>query len=204
MALRPHLFPLAVLAVLLVGPAVSSADDDDAPQGPPAQAYPQPLYPAPLSQSTQTTYVPQSVALSGPEEIDDLEDDRRAPMGYTEVHRTRRHLIVAGSVTFGVTYLISAFIASVGQDTSSGGRNELASLYVPVAGPFLEMGHTDNATARFFLASMGAAQLAGAIMLYYGVSSTQRVFVRNDLVGSLSITPLADRNVQGLALSGSF
>lgn len=199
------LVPLAVLAVLLVGPTVASADDDDVPQGPPpSQPYPQPLYPAPLTQSTQTTYVPQSVALSGPEEIDDVEDDRRAPMGYTEVHRTRRHLIVAGAVTFGVTYLISAFTASVGQDASTGGRNELASLYVPVAGPFLEMGHTGNATARFVLASLGAAQLAGAIMLYYGVTSKQRVFLRNDLVGSLSITPLADRNVQGLALSGSF
>ncbi|CAN5480197.1 hypothetical protein BH11MYX1_BH11MYX1_23930 [soil metagenome] len=201
MALRHHLLPLAVL---LVAPTVASADDDDVPQGAPAQQYPQPLYPAPLTQTTQTTYIPQSVALSGPEEIDDVEDGRRAPMGYTEVHRARKHLIVGGAVTFGVSYLISAFTASIGHDASSSGNNDLASLYVPVAGPFLEMGHTNSATATFFLAGLGGAQLAGAIMLYYGITSTQRVFVRNDLVGNLSITPLADHNIQGLALSGSF
>jgi hypothetical protein len=204
MGLRHHLLPFAVL---LLAPAVASADDDDAPpqgppQGPPPAAYPQPVYPAPLSQTMQTTYVPQSVALSGPEEITDVEDDRRAPMGYTEVHRARRHLIVGGAVTFGVTYLISAFTATLGE--KSNGSNDLASLYVPVAGPFLEMHYTDNSTARFFLVSLGAAQLAGAVMLYVGATSKQRVFVRNDLVGSLSITPLVDHHVQGLALTGAF
>ena len=66
------------------------------------------------------------------------------------------------------------------------------------------MGKTDSATAKFFLAGLGGAQLAGAIMLYYGITSKQRVFVRNDLAGSLQVKPLADRNIQGIALSGSF
>ncbi len=208
MPARLHLV-LLPLAVLLFAPGLAAADDDDAPAPPPQQypqqqPYPQPVYPAPLTQTTQGTYVPQSVAMSGPEEIDDIEDDRRAPAGYTEVHRTRRHLIVGGSVTFGVTYLISAFTASIGQDASNNGHNDLAPLFIPVAGPFIEMGNTDSATAKFFLAGLGGAQLAGAIMLYYGITSKQRVFVRNDLAGSLQIKPLADRNIQGLALSGSF
>ncbi len=202
MAARLSLLPFAVL---LLAPAIAAADDDD---GPPPQPYPQqqqpypqqPMYPTPLNQQVQGTYVPQSVALSGPEEIDDPEDDRRAPAGYTEVHRTRRHLIVGGAVTLGVTWFVSSMVASVAHDTGT----NLDPLYIPVAGPFVEMGNTDNATARFFLASLGAAELAGAIMLYYGVSSKKRVFVRNDLVGDLHLAPLANRDVQGFALAGSF
>ncbi len=198
---------LLSFAVLLLAPALAAADDDDAPppqQYPQQQTYPQPVYPTPLTQTTQGTYVPQSVAMSGPEEIEDVDDDRRAPAGYTQVYRTRKHLIVGGAVTFAVPYLLSAFTASVSQDWSNNGHNDLASLFIPVAGPFIEMGNTGSATAKFLLAGLGGTQLAGAIMLYYGVTSKQRVFVRNDLAGSLQIKPLADRNIQGIALSGSF
>ena len=48
------------------------ADDDP----PPVRQGPLPVYPAPLAQETQSTYVPQSVALSGPEEISDWDSSR--------------------------------------------------------------------------------------------------------------------------------
>lgn len=202
MTLRPALVALTVLSVVAVLRAPSRADDD-----PPAMPQPMPLpvYPAPLSQTTQSTYVPQSVALSGPEEIKDFDYNRPVPMGYTPIQRTRRHLIVGGAVTFGVNYGISAFAAAVAQDASrNGGRNELAAMWVPVAGPFIQMGETDSATGKFFLAGLGGAQLAGAIMLYYGLTTTERVLVRNDLVGSVSVSPLAGNGATGMALSGRF
>ena len=190
---------------LLSGTAL--ADDDDGPpsQQLPAPQSPLPVYVAPLSQQTQTTYVPQSVALSGPEEIDDVDEGRAAPLGYTPVQRSRRHLMVGGLVTFGVSYGISAMVAAIGQDSSSyNGRNDAASMWIPVAGPFLQMGETDSATARVFLAGLGVAQVAGAVMMYYGLTTTKKVYVRNDLVGSVTITPMAGNGASGFALAGSF
>jgi hypothetical protein len=197
------------LVALLSGTAL--ADDDDGPpsqqpQQLPAPQSPLPVYVAPLSQTTQTTYVPQSVALSGPEEIDaDDDSGRRIPLGYTAVERPRHHMMVGGLVTFGVSYSISAMVAAIGQDSSSyDNRNEESAMWIPVAGPFIEMGQTDSATARVFLAGLGVAQVTGAVLLYYGLTTTKKVYVRNDLVGNLMITPTAGNGASGFALSGSF
>lgn len=188
------------LVALLHAPA--RADDDP----PMPQPQPLPVYPAPLSQTTQSTFVPQSVALSGPEEINDFDFSRPVPLGYTPIQRTRKHLIVGGAVTFGVVYGLSAFVAAAGEDAAnhSDHNNEVGALWVPVLGPFLEMGQTDSATGKFFLASVGAAQAAGALMLYYGLTSKERVLVRNDLVGSLTVAPVAGNGASGMAVAGRF
>jgi hypothetical protein len=199
--ISPRLLVIALpLVALLHTPA--RADDDP----PMPQRQPLPVYPAPLSQTTQSTFVPQSVAMSGPEEITDFDFSRPVPIGYTPIQRTRKHLIVGGAVTFGVVYGLSAFVAAIGEDDARqrGGSNDVAALWIPVAGPFIQMGQTDTATGRLFLASVGAAQLAGALMLYYGVTSKERVLVRNDLVGSLTIAPLAGNGASGMALAGRF
>jgi hypothetical protein len=194
---------LLVIALPLVALLHTPVRADDDPPMPPQQ--PMPVYPAPLSQTTQSTYVPQSVAMSGPKEITDFDFSRPVPLGYTPVERTRRHLLIGGGVTFGVVYGLSAFVASIGEDAARGDRtNEVGSLWIPVAGPFLQMGQTDSATGRFFFASVGTAQLAGALMLYYGLTSKQRVLVRNDLVGSLTVAPLAGNGASGMALTGRF
>ncbi|MEO8550590.1 MAG: hypothetical protein ABI678_11475 [Kofleriaceae bacterium] len=198
---------LLVAAALLV-PSLALADDDDGPPPPPpppppsAVISPTPLYVAPLAQMTQTTYVPQSVALSGPEEIEDYDTSRPIPLGYTPVERTRRHMIVGGAVTLGVTYGISSMVAAIGDDA---GETSLHSMWIPVAGPFLEMSETSSSTARLFLAGLGGAQLAGAIMLYVGMTTKDHVLVRNDLVGGLTVTPLVTHDGgTGMVLSGRF
>jgi len=190
--------------------AVSStafADDDDEdmqPPPPPPGYGPPPVYQAPLSQTTQGTYVPQSVALSGPEEITDNTDGRAAPAGYTAVQRKRKGLLIGGGVTLGVSYGISALVAAAGDDFSDGGENEVASLWIPVAGPFIQIANTDSSTARVFLVGLGAAQVAGAVMLYYGLTTTKTVFVRNDLVGNLGIAPMVGDHNTGMVLTGTF
>lgn len=194
---------LLVIALPLVALLHTPVRADDDPPMPPQQ--PMPVYPAPLSQTTQSSYVPQSVALSGPKEITDFDFSRPVPPGYTPVERTRKHMLVGGGVTFGVVYGLSAFVAAIGEDSTRGDRtNEVGSLWIPVAGPFLQMGQTDSATGRLFFASVGAAQLAGALMLYYGLTSKERVLVRNDLVGSLRVAPLAGNGASGMALTGRF
>lgn len=211
------LLALPVLAALH-GAAHADVDYDDPPPPPtfqpPYQGQGQPVYQAPLSQTTQTTYVPQSVALSGPEEID-AEEGRRAPAGYTPVKRARKGLLIGGGVTLGVSYGYAVLFAAVGADESTNSydyqtdsysdhKNELAALWIPVAGPFIQMAETDSAIARLALAGLGAAQITGAVMLYYGLTTKKTVYVRNDLVGNLMVTPMAGQNNTGVALSGSF
>ncbi|HET9988060.1 MAG TPA: hypothetical protein VFQ65_06065, partial [Kofleriaceae bacterium] len=150
---------------------------------------------------------PQSVALSGPEEIDDDVEGRPPPAGYTPVHRRRKGLLIAGPIVLGATYGYTALIAAIGTDLdrSSGGTGaSVAPLFIPVLGPFLEMGETDSYTAKYLLAIDGAGQLAGAIMLYYGLTTTKTVFVRNDLLYSVNITPMAGSHLAGMVLSGRF
>ena len=191
-------FPVVLLATRFAAPA--HADD-----GPPPPPMPRPVYPAPLVQTTQSTYVPQSVAMSGPEEIRDFDVSRPVPLGYTPIARTRTHLIVAGAVTFGVLYGLSAMVAAAGQDAAgNGGHNELAALWIPVAGPFIQAGETSTASGKLFLASVGGAQLAGALMLYYGMTTQDHVLVRNDLVGGLTVAPLAGNGASGMAVAGRF
>jgi hypothetical protein len=218
MSVRIASILLATLPVLaLLQGAAQADDDDDQPPLPtyappyqgPAQA--QPVYQAPLSQTTQTTYVPQSVALSGPEEIDDVEG-RRAPAGYTPVQRTRKGMLIGGGITFGVSYGYAVLFAAAGSDSASydnydgsSGKNELAALWIPVAGPFIQLADTDSSIGKLALAGLGSAQVIGAVMLYYGLTTKKTVYVRNDLLGSLQMTPMVGANGgNGMAVTGRF
>src|ERR1700676_408234 len=69
-------------------------------------------YVAPLAQETQQSYVPQSVALSGPRTIGDWKEGDPVPDGYRTATRVRRSAIIGGAVTFGVLYLLSALAAA--------------------------------------------------------------------------------------------
>ncbi len=200
---------LAFPVLALIGVSSSVRADDDVPSAPPppapmaAPVY-VPVYPAPLTQQVQTTYVPQSIALSGPFEITDVEPGETAPSGYTAVQRPRKQLLRSGLAMLGMAYGISALTAAVGQDTSEGGSNPVAAMWIPVAGPFLELGQSSSATADVLLVGLGGVQLAGAIMVYYGLTTKQTVFVRNDLVGNLTIAPMVARGASGMSLSGHF
>jgi len=196
---------LPLLAIALF-PTVAHADPGPADAVPPVGVLPgTPIYTAPLSQQTQTTYVPQSVALSGPDEID-AEEGRRTPLGYTAVQRTRKGMLIGGGVTLGVSYMYAALFAATGSDEASynGGTAHFQSLWIPVAGPFIEMAQTDSATGKLLLAGLGSAEVIGAVMLYYGLTTTKKVFVRNDLVGGLTVSPMAGNGAQGVSLSGHF
>jgi hypothetical protein len=173
---------------------------------PPASAIaPNGEYVAPLEQSTQPTYLPQSVALSGPRLIKDWEDGQPIPYGYHRETRARRGAIAGGAITFGIPYLFSAMVASIGSDAAgSGGRNEVGDLYMPVFGPFAQMSHTDSATANFFLLMDGVTQSLGAALFIYGMASPKPVLVRNDLA-MVTVTPVRlGRDGNGVGVVGRF
>jgi hypothetical protein len=192
----------AALAVALVaGAANARADGPDYQK----QTVEGPQYTTPLYQQTQPSYVPQSVALSGPREIKDWSEGEQIPPGYRPVERTRKGLIVGGAVTFGSLYLISALVASAGSDSSqyNGGKNEEAALWVPAIGPFIQMAGTESSTGKLFLAIDGIGQTAGAAMLIVGLVSPKTVLVRNDLA-EVRVTPMLAKGTAGAGLTGTF
>ena len=169
-------------AVVALAPAIAEAQEQG---GPTAPGQPAPVYPTPLYQQTQGTYVPQSVAMSGPRVITDYQEGDPIPPGYRESTRTRTGLVVGGAVLFGTLWMFSALGAAVSSDTGT----DASALYIPGVGPFLEMGKTTTATGNFFNVVDGIGQCAGIAMLVYGLSSPRHVLVRNDL-GKPTIIPM--------------
>lgn len=226
--------PVAVALSLftVAGPQVARAQGAPPPAQPAPQPQPQPAaqpQPAPQPAPQPGTYAPAPGPYYGPppggyypgygpppppqdnrpEEID-AEEGTRPPPGYTAVQRKRKGLIIGGAVTFGVSWTISMMAAAVGDDEArtDGGDNELAALWIPVAGPFIQMANSDSSTARFFLFGLGGSQVAGAIMLYLGMTSKTTVYVRNDLVGSLHFAPMTptenNHYATGMVVGGRF
>jgi hypothetical protein len=173
------------------------------PPPPPASAVaPNGEYVAPLSQTTQPTYVPQSVALSGPRMIRDWQEGMPIPHGYHQETRARRGLVIAGSIVFGVTYIYTSLIAAAGEESS--GQNELGSLWVPVLGPFMQMAETDSPLGNYVLLLDGLAQAAGVTMLVAGLVYPRHVLVRNDLA-SMTVVPMKiGMEGSGLGVVGRF
>lgn len=199
-------------ASLVTTLALPSAYADGTPSMPPAQPPPASAqapngeYIAPLHQPTQQIYVPQSVALSGPRIIKDYEEGEPVPPGYHPESRVRTGFIVAGAVTFGALYLLSVLVGAAITDVNrgTGGSESGELLYVPVAGPFLQMINTESSTGNVTLAIDGAGQALGATLLIMGITSPRTVLVRNDL-GEVRILPMRmGQSGGGIGLGGTF
>jgi hypothetical protein len=174
------------------------------PAPPTAAVAPNGEYVSPLQQTTQPTYVPQSVALSGPRMLKDWEEGQPIPYGYHHETRPRKGMVIAGSVVFGVLYLISAYSGAIGDDLANGGENKAGWMFLPVLGPFLEWSETDSTTLRYMLALDGLAQAAGVTMLVCGLLYPRHLLVRNDLA-SMTITPMKiGMEGSGFGLVGRF
>jgi hypothetical protein len=194
--------------------ARAQAQDEEAPQPPPPPSYYPPAsaqapngeWVAPLQQRTQPSYVPQSVALSGPRILTDWEQGEPIPPGYHPRTRARTGMIVAGAVTFGTLYLFTALVAAAGADSAqtNGTSNQYGALWVPGVGPFLQMTNTSSATGNYVLAIDGLAQCAGLAMLIYGISSPRTVLVRDDLAKPLIMPMRIGQDGYGMGVLGRF
>ncbi|MGH7329290.1 MAG: hypothetical protein ACREJX_13160, partial [Polyangiaceae bacterium] len=131
------------------------------------------------------------------------------PPGYHPIERTRRGMIIGGAVILGSMYFFSALAAAAGSDsTEPGETNPTAAMWIPVAGPFVQMGHTSSATADVFLVVDGLAQAGGLAMIVYGFASPQKLLIRNDLAGKntvkVHVAPIVSKDLNGLGLTGVF
>ncbi|HEX3473827.1 MAG TPA: hypothetical protein VHT91_02235 [Kofleriaceae bacterium] len=214
---RTRAIALIALACSL-GAGLAEADDQAPPPpypsgsgpAPAPQPYPPPYSPPPGAPPGYGPPVyaaqPPGAVVYGPAEITEFDDSAPTPYGYTRVQRTRKGLIIGGAVTLGATYLATAFIGAVASDLlkAEGSNTSVAPVFLPVAGPFLEIAQTDSAIARFYLTVSGLGQTAGAIMLLYGISSSRTVLVRNDQLIVTSIAPMIAPGAAGLSVVGRF
>ena len=184
-------------------PSAPEAATPGQPQYPP-QGYPQ--YP-PYQQypGAPTMYPPQGPA-AWPRYIKDWQEGQPVPYGYHPEARARKGLVIPGAVIFGVAYLLSTLVAAADDDTYDG-ANRYTALWVPVVGPFIQMGRSTNTgddMQMFFLD--GAAQTAGLTMLVLGLAFPRTILVRND-VGTISLLPTPmriGRDGSGLGLLARF
>jgi hypothetical protein len=194
---------LAGAALIALAPATASAQG----YAPPPPGYEQQAQPAP-----QGYYVPPSVAASGPRKITDWEEGEPIPPGYHPVSRIRKGLVIGGAVLFGSMYLISVMTAAIAQDTckaTSACSNPLTPLFIPVAGPFVQLGNTGgSATAAVFLVLDGLAQAGGVAMFIAGLAAPKTVLVRNDLaktkVHVMPVPMALGNNAPGFGFVGAF
>ncbi len=181
------------LAVLSLAPSLAAADGD-------GNAGPSQVAPPILS-------APGQITLRGPAELD-VEDGRGPPPGYTEVRRRRTGLLINGLIMSATSYGFSAYLAAEGQNPQNG--RSYTPMWIPILGPFLELGQASGTCEGFcvedaLIFTLGAAQVAGTLMTYFGATSTKRAWVRNDYVRDLGIAPMVGVNgATGLSLSGKW
>ena len=170
---------------------------------PPAYGQPPPGYPAP-----QGGYYPPPGGYylpSGSMPVLTLpyENDESIPPGFAVRSRANRPLVVAGAITFGVSYLFSALIASVlvSFDSRDGGAG--APLFIPVVGPFVAIG-TLNAegAGTFWLVVDGLTQVGGAAMFVAGLTMREKYLQRT--AAQVSLEPEVIVGPGGMKLKWTF
>jgi hypothetical protein len=123
------------------------------------------------------------------------------------VLRPHKALIAGGGAVFASLYFASSLAAADGYDSPDGTSNPRGSLWIPVVGPFIMLGHTSSGLSDVFLVLDGLGQLGGLSMLVYGIATPDTVLVPADTTArKLDVVPLVGvrGGVSGAAVVGSF
>lgn len=134
-------------------------------------AMPPGYYPPPYAFYPQVNVLPPATL--------PYEEGESVPPGYQLKTRAVRSMVIAGSVTFGATYLVSLLTASTVLAADSDDGKELAPLFAPVVGPFIAIGTAKaEGAGTLWLVLDGLAQTAGAVMLIYGLAADEKYLQR--------------------------
>jgi hypothetical protein len=132
------------------------------------------------------------------------------PVGYE--YKPRYGLIASGLTLFGVSYLTTVIAAAAvgnrcvsNQDFALGCKTADWPIYIPVAGPFIQMGYLTGpgtGAGRALLAIDGVLQTSGVILAIVGAASGKRqpVYVSKNV----QISPWAGQTGAGLFAVGRF
>lgn len=179
--------------------------------GPPT---PPPGYGPPTPPPGYPGYGPPEDRLLAPRTLP-YREGQPIPPGYRHESRVRRGLVIAGSTTFGASYMLALLIAAFGHDEVQANSDPdddsmWVPMFFPVVGPFATIGTVaatdtdDKATASVALAFEGLAQTAGVVMFIAGLVAKEEVLVRNDFAKpSVQVVPLVGQNSGGLSLVGA-
>jgi hypothetical protein len=179
---------------------------------------PQPYQQQPYYQGQPYPYQPQPYYQGQPTYV----QPQRTVVRY--VTRPRIGLIVAGAVTLGTSWLITSAAAATnatydaysvtinGSGSGSGDfgyASQLWPLYIPVLGPWIEMGYLSGSgapTGAALLAFDGLVQAGGLAMIIGGAVSRTRVAIyaeNGKKATDLWFSPLAGAST-GLTVGGRF
>ena len=90
--------------------------------------------------------------------------------------------MLAGLITFGSPYVVSALTAGAFLSEGSNESEEFAPLLIPAVGPFITIGTANSEGAgTFMLVLDGIAQTGGLVMLITGIAAQEQVLLRNDV-----------------------
>ena len=124
--------------------------------------------------------------------------------------RPRIGLIIGGSIMLGTMWVISSVAGGVSQticeaSSSFGCANTYWPLFIPVVGPFIQMGYIPHDSTRSLallgLAFDGLVQVGGLTMLIVGAAVRQRVPV---YAQRWQLSPMLSSSGTGLAFSARF
>jgi hypothetical protein len=133
------------------------------------------------------------------------EDADPAPAGYRVEHRIRRNLVIEGAGLLVFAYIISAAAAAV--------PSQNKALWVPVAGPFIEIPQVHanpgdfvqtNGAVTTLLVIDGLLQVGGAAVMTYGLAVREGYLVKDDGSPKVAAMPIAVSHGAGFAIVGRF
>jgi hypothetical protein len=145
-------------------------------------------------------------------------DGQAVPAGYHVIEEPRRGLVIGGSLSLGIPWLLGATVA-VGNDF----EDKTGYLMIPAIGPWLVLAaggakdkscssstsdvfcdtDRDRSGERAVLFLDGMAQVAGAVMLAAGIGYPRKRLIRDPSTVSVVPTPMG-RDGYGLGAVGTF
>jgi hypothetical protein len=207
---------------LALGQPAPTSDQTSAPSTP--QVAPPPPSGAPSVTATQivasptlasTTVITNGMPMTASVDIRLLPKhlpyrDEPAMDGYVLDERRRWWMVIMGGALFGLGY-VAAIVTGNEHEFDNG----MGFTAIPIAGPWISMATFDNScpidevceddedSMRAQLAAGGLLQVAGAVLLPFGLMSSKHIWVRKDL--AVGITPSQiGRSGYGALFSGTF
>ncbi len=113
---------------------------------------------------------------------------------------TGRPLVWIGATIFSLSYIAAVLRATTSYLSSTDITTPHGALWIPVVGPFIDMGHTSGAANIFLLALDGAAQIGGLTLFVYGQTTPSTTHARD--VGktvTLQVAPIVAPGTGGAA-----
>jgi hypothetical protein len=174
--------------------------DANAPPPLPSPSAPTQTPPVRDETPARTASAPKPVAYPcWPPEIEDFNEEKPVPAGYTKVTRVRRGMLYTGIPIWAGFYALSILTSIAGVRS---GDSAYGALVVPVAGPFITSALENERDATAILFFLGLGQVTGATLTTLGFLLPKHVLVREELAkGSprLTLQPLVAPNMTGLA-----